>query len=310
MVHPLYIMAVVTTLVALLVGVTLLRQISPGDHRRRWLFAMLALGFLMSPAAFYAVRRPLLIAPLEPILSRPGWDEGGWSTLRDVVRLSYAPLTEEPAKLTPWLLLLAAGAPLLPVRRMRAPLALAAGFGFAIGEIWLVAGLIAAKNEPKLAQLPWYSFGGFLGERLMTCFSHALFALPTVILSRRGWRWGALGLALGMGLHWISNAPIVLMHREAFGWKRETWALVVQMWVIGISAAGLFILIGVAAGRKVLRRVWHRRMVCPGCGAVYRQPLLLGLNFGLLWRYERCSACHKWHWVTLKNLAPGTTKQP
>ena len=181
--------------------------------------------------------------------------------------------------------------------------ALAAGLGFAVGEIWLVASLIATANDPKLASLPWYSFGGFLSERLMTCVSHALFALPTVLLSRRGWKWGAIGLALGMMLHWISNAPFVLMHRGTFGWKPDVWGLLIQLWLALLTIVGLVALIGVAAGRKIFRKIWSSRMICPGCGAIYRQPLFLGLNFGMS-RYERCGVCGKWHWVTLKNLAP------
>lgn len=186
---------------------------------------------------------------------------------------------------------------------MLAPLALAAGLGFAGGEIWLVASLIEKANDPKLAGLPWYSFGGFLTERLMTCLSHPLFALPAVVLSRRGWKGGAVGLCLGMLLHWISNAPILLMHRGAFGWKPEVWGTVLQAWVVLISIAGLLTLIGLAAGRDTFGKIWSRRMLCPGCGAIYRQSLFLGLNFGTV-RYERCGACGKWHWVTLKNLAP------
>ncbi len=303
MFHQIYVMAALTSVVALAVFGTMLWQFCPRDNRRSWAFALLVIGFLMSPAAFFGIRRPLLIGPLEPILKLPGWDVGGWSVVRDAVRLSFAPLTEEPAKLVPWLLLLAAGGPLLPTRRMIAPVALAAGLGFAVGEIWLVAGLVAQANDPKLAGLPWYSFGGFFSERLMTCLAHALFALPTVVLSRRGWKWGTIGLALGMALHWISNAPIVLMHRGVFGWKPEVWGVLVQLWVVLFFVAGLITLIGVVAGRKLLRRMWSARMICPGCGATYRQPLLLGLNFGLS-RYERCGVCHKWHWVTLKNLAP------
>lgn len=303
MFHQIYIMAAVTSVVALAVWGTLLWQLCPRDKRRPLIITLLLLGFFMSPAAFFGVRRPLLIGPLEPVLKHPGWDVGGWSVVRDAVRLTFAPLTEEPAKLAPWLVLLAAGWPLLPTRRMVAPLALAMGLGFAVGEIWLVAGLIAQANDPKLAALPWYSFGGFLSERLMTCVTHALFALPAVALARRGWKWGAVGLALAMTMHWVSNAPIVLMHREMFGWKAGTWQLLIQVWLVLFTIAGLAALIGCFAGRKMLRGLWSLRMVCPECGATYRQPIFLGLNFGLS-RYERCGACHKWHWVTLKNLAP------
>jgi hypothetical protein len=304
--HPIFPMAALTSMIALAIWGTLLWQLCPQDRRRSSVFALLIAGFFMSPTAFFAIRLPLLIGPLEPVFAQPGWDVGGFSMARDAVRLSFAPLTEEPAKLAPWLMLLAVGWPLLPTRRMIAPLALAMGLGFAVGEIWLVAGLVAQANDPKLAALPWYSFGGFLGERLMTCLAHSLFALPTVALSRRGWKWGAFGLLLGMTLHWISNAPIVLMQRQAFGWKPEAWQLLIQLWLALIAALGLIALVGFFAGRKLMRKIWLRRVICPGCGAVYRQPIL-ALNFGMS-RYERCGACHKWHWVTLKDLAPLNAK--
>lgn len=301
--HPIYPMAAVTTVVALAVFGSMLWQICPRDSRRRSVFALLAIGFCMSPLAFYGVRRPLLVRPLEPILSQPGWDAGGWPIARDLIHLAYAPLTEEPAKLVPWLVLLAAGAPLWPARRMVAPVALAAGLGFAVGEIWLVARLVAQANDPKLAGLPWYAFGGFLGERLLTCIAHPLFALPTVALARRKWQWGFAGLALGMLLHASANTPILLMQRKVFGWKTEVWSVLVQLWVIVFFVAGLVALIGATYGRKVVRKMFARQMICPGCGATYRQPIFMGLNFGMS-RYERCSVCHKWHWVTMENLAP------
>jgi hypothetical protein len=303
MFHSIYPMAAVTTVVALGVWGTLLLQMCPKDVRRAQVFAMLFIGCLMSPLAFYVVRRPLLIGPLEPIFKQPGWETGGWTILRDVIRLCFAPLTEEPAKLAPWLLLLAAGLPLLPSRRMIAPLALAAGLGFAVGEIWFLAYDVSIRNDPKLAALAWYEFSGFLSERLMTCLTHTLFALPTIILSRRGWKWGLVGLFLGMVLHWLGNAPIVLMHRGAFGWKPEIWSVVIQLWVAAFAVAGLAAVIGFAVGKKVVRKMWTSRMICPGCGANYKQPLFYGLNFGLS-RYERCGVCRKWHWVTPANLAP------
>lgn len=301
--HPIYIMAAVTSVLALAAWGGLLWQICPKGRRRSWILALVAGGLIMSPLAFFVVRRPLLLAPLEPVFLQPGWKAGVWPAVKDVIGLCFAPLTEEPAKLVPWLVLLAMGAPLLPTRKMVAPLALAIGLGFAVGEIWLVAYLIAQANDPKLAVLPWYAFGGFCSERLMTCLSHALFALPAVAWSRRGWRWGAAGLSLGMVLHWFGNAPIVLMHRRVFGWPPEVWSIIASLWVAAFAIAGLVSLIAFAAGRKMLRRILSHRMVCPECGETYRQPILLGLNFGM-YRYEPCGACRKWHWVTLKDLAP------
>lgn len=264
---------------------------------------MLAMGVFMCPLAYYAVRRPFIMSPLEPILTQPGWDLGIWLIFRDALRLCYAPLTEEPAKLLPWIVLLTARAPLVPTWRMIAPLALSAGLGFALGEIWVVAWLVTQANDAKLAALPWYAFGGFLTERLMTCLTHALFALPTMVLSRKGCRWGFVGLAIGMALHWVGNAPIMLMHYRPFGWTRETWAAIIQLWIVAIAMAGLVSLIGIAAGRQMLQRIWSHQIVCPGCGEIYRQSIVFGLNCGL-YRYERCGVCRKWHWVTLKDLAP------
>lgn len=305
MIHPIFIMAAGTSVVALAAWGTVLRQICPRDQRRPRIGALVLIGLFMSPAAFFFLRYPLLIWPLEPLLKQPAWEVGNWSIVRDAVRLSFAPLTEEPTKLAPWLVLLATGWPLLPTRRMVAPLAMAVGLGFAVGEIWLVAGLIAHGPDPdqKLTSLPWYAYGGFFSERLMTCVTHSLFALPTVALSRRGWKWAAIGLVLGMSLHWISNAPIVLMRRQVFGWTSDTWGLLVQLWLILFTVVGLLALIGASVGRNAMRKIWSARMICPECGANYRQPIFLGLNFGMS-RYERCGVCHKWHWVTLKNLAP------
>jgi hypothetical protein len=305
---PIYVMAAVTTVLALTAWGMLFWQVCPHDRRRRSLVMLLVMGFLMSPTAFYLFRRPLLIGPLEPVLKQPAWSEGNWSIARDAIRLSYAPLTEEPAKLLPWFVLLAAGCPLWPTRRMIAPLAMAAGLGFAAGEIWLVASFVAQANDPKLAGLPWYSFGGFLGERLMTCMAHVLFALPAVMLARRGRLGLAAGIAIGMALHGLSNSPIVLMHRGAFGLKQETWQLLIQLWLVLFAVAGLAGVVGAFAGRNMWRAIWSRQMICPGCGEVYRQPLLLGLNFGMS-RYERCEACHEWHWVTLQDLAPAKSRQ-
>ncbi|HEV3340801.1 MAG TPA: PrsW family glutamic-type intramembrane protease [Pirellulales bacterium] len=305
---PIYVMAAVTTVLALTGWGTLFWQICPRDRRRQPLVALLVAGFFMSPTAFFLFRRPLLIGPLEPVLSQPAWSNGNWSIARDAIRLSYAPLTEEPAKLLPWFILLAAGCPLWPTRRMVAPLTMAAGLGFAVGEIWLVASFVAQAKDPELAGLPWYSFGGFLSERLMTCMAHVLFAMPTLMLARRGWLGLSAGLAIGMALHGLSNSPIMLMHREAFGWKKETWQLLIQFWLVMFTVAGIVAVTGAFAGRKMWRAIWFSQMICPGCGQVYRQPIFLGLNCGLS-RYERCGVCHKWHWVTLKDLAPAKAGQ-
>ena len=125
----------------------------------------------------------------------------------------------------------------------------------------------------------------------MTCFMHGLFALPVVWLSRKGIRYACVGLLTGMILHGLGNAPIILMHHEAFGISRTTWGILAQLWVILLVIIALASFTALHFGRRMLRRIWQARMICPGCSAVYRQPIFLGLNMGI-WRYEhaRCAA--------------------
>ena len=142
-----------------------------------------------------------------------------------------------------------------------------------------------------------------MSERLMTCFSHTLFALPTIWLYRRSRSLAVFGLAIGMFLHYLGNAPIVLMHHQAFGLSTDGWSVIVQVWLLLFVVATFFASTVLHFGNEMLARIWQNKMICPECGAIYRQPKLLGLNMGT-WRYEPCAACRKWHWVTIKNLAP------
>jgi hypothetical protein len=301
---PIYITAFVTTVIAFAIFVPIIRYLAPRSIRLS-LFGMGAMGLAMSPVAYFFVRLPLMK------LFEPEWfgtlkspeSSALLFYLRDAVRLCYAPLTEETCKLLPWVVALLAGVSLRSSRRRSASLALTIGVTFAIGEFWLVAYFLHFSNSPDIAKLPWYAFGGYMSERLTTCFSHTLFVLPTVYLSRHGVRYGLLGLVIGMGLHYLGNAPIVLMHHETFGISKGNWGVLIQFWLTFFVLVCMFCLVGLHYGTSMLRRIWKRQMVCPECHATYRQPLLLGFNMGT-WRYERCGACKKWHWVTLSNLAP------
>lgn len=72
MIHPIYVMAAVTSVVALAAWGTLLWQICPRDNRRPLVINLVLLGFFMSPAAYFLVRRPVLIGPLEPAAAASG----------------------------------------------------------------------------------------------------------------------------------------------------------------------------------------------------------------------------------------------
>jgi hypothetical protein len=195
------------------------------------------------------------------------------------------------------------GWPLVAGKKLVVPIACALGVGFAMGEMWLVAHFVAEANDPHLRVVPWYAFGGYVTERLQTCITHSLFALPTVWFSRRGWPAAMIGLAVGMTLHFLGNAPIMLLRRDVWNLGPTTWGVIAQLWIIGFTISGVLALAGVHLGSGVMRRVFRARMICPECGAEYRQRLLLGLNAGK-WRYEPCGACGKWHWVSFENLAP------
>jgi len=282
----------------------LVRQMSSSQYFWK-LLGLACLGLPLSPLAYFIVRLPL-IHFIEPVLLGATQDNpnGTPSTaFRDGIRLLYAPLTEEPCKLLPWIALLMFGVLRKPSRKQLVPVALAIGVSFAIGEFWLVAYLISAKPDPAIAQLPWYAFRGYMSERLMTCFTHTLFALPTIWLYRRSPSLAAFGLAIGMVLHYLGNAPIMLMHHQAFGLSTAVWSVIVQAWLLLFVVATLFTLVAVHFGNAVLARIWQNKMICPECGATYRQPILIGCNMGT-WRYEPCGVCRKWHWVTIKNLAP------
>ena len=143
------------------------------------------MGLPLSPLAYFLVRLPL-ISILEPALLGVTQENPNGAVsraVRDGVRLLYAPLTVEPSKLLPWLVLLMIGVLHKPTREQLVPVALTIGAAFAVGEFWLVAYLIAAKPDPALS------------NRLLA----------------------PLGLAIGMILHYFGNAPIVLMHPQAFG---------------------------------------------------------------------------------------------
>jgi len=210
----LFIAAGITTALALC-GVALL-------FRRASDWRPLAVAFLVAlplqPLMMYTVRLPL------DGLLRTTYGIGGWVT---VVALFYAPLTEEPAK---WL---TAAVPM--VRRAIAnhpvSLALAAGGGFGVGEVWFLAN---ALNTPDYAELPVWNFGGFMLERLAVCFLHGAFLAPAFVALARGRSFLRGGL-MGMVMHFLLNFPIFLAQIDAFG-LGAGWLTVLVIWMIGFLA--------------------------------------------------------------------------
>ena len=273
-----------TTLLAVAVFGFLISRITVADDRRVAIAAAL-IALPLQPLAFYLVRMPLHHA-LE------GWLGNGPALT--TISLFYAPLTEEPAK---WLVLL------IPfIRRRLAPgnavgVALATGLGFGIGEIWFLAEQML--RVPQLAALPFYMFGGFLGERFMVVFLHGAFvafAFKWLAEGRSFWP----GAALGVVLHFALNFPIFLVQVDFGGIGRAAWGLLVQAYLLVFTIVLIVAVNRLARDR--LRASVFGDATCPECGSVYPRSML-GFNF-LVTRYERCPHCRHWHWVPMNQSKP------
>jgi len=203
---------------------------------------MAILAFLVAlplqPLVFYLVR-----LPIDGIL-RSNFGLSGWVV---IVSLFYAPLSEEPAK---WL---TAAIPAVRRAIVRDPvtLALSAGCGFGVGEIWFLAhALVGAHDYPDA---PFWAFGGFMLERLEVCFLHgALVALPFAALAKG--RSFLLAGAAAMALHFLLNVPIYFAQLDLFGLGRVGWAVALVLWIAGFVVAGAFLVRRLASAANLLRR--------------------------------------------------------
>jgi hypothetical protein len=281
--------ALLTSLLALAAVGTILWQVTRAEDRALVLL-LLAVALPLSPATYFGVRKPLdrfLQAQL-----------GKESPALTAARLCYAPLTEEPAKLVPLLVLLTPPFRGRLTKDSAVSIALACGLGFAIGEIWLVASFVA--GDEKVAHLPFSMFGGFLSERIQTCLIHPAFTVVTVAALARGWRWFPLGLLGSMALHFLGNVPIYLMQIDAGGLGKPTWQTFVGLWVAGFTVGSLVLLGLIYFGPAAAKKLFTGRVLCPSCGERYRQPIF-GMNMGMK-RYERCPRCKKWHWIDIRDM--------
>jgi hypothetical protein len=192
----------------------------------------LALAFLIAlplqPLVFYAVR-----LPIDGMLRTNFGIAVGWVT---IVSILYAPLLEEPAK---WL---TAAVPAVrrAIRVDPIPLALAAGVGFGIGEIWFLANAIA--RSPNVPDLPFWQFSGFMIERLAVCFLHGAFLAPAFYALARG-RWFLPGGIVGMILHFLLNFPIFLAQTGAFGIGPMTWPMLLVSWIFWCVLGCVFLVV-------------------------------------------------------------------
>lgn len=281
--------ALITALLCLGVYGTVLWVIAPRDERLLLLLFLL-LQLPVSVATFYLVRRPL-----DGLIHGLLGDAGIY---RWVTTL-YAPLTEEPAKLWPLLL--------LPLARRvgrdnAVRVGVALGLGFGLGEIALVAKFVL--DAPQFAGLPWYSFGGFINERFMVCLAHGGFTTMAICGWRR-WRIGLPGgLLIAMSLHFLANIAIPLVRVSPLGRNEALAGTLLSLWVTLFWMAFIVLLpvlngpIGgnaapAAATEPGALPSLFGEATCPSCGRLYARSAV-GLNLGLR-RLERCPHCGKWH---------------
>lgn len=279
--HQIYIASIVTTALAVLaIGGFIKWRSDKTDIKLLVILFLIELP--MALAAFYLFRMPLLDNLFKLVFA---------STLDvyNFMKLFYAPLTEEPAKLLP-LLIPSIRKSITKENFVMAAMAL--GLGFGIGEIWLVGNFIA--QAPQYSSMPWYYFSGFINERFMVCIIHGGFT--AFALSRLGNKFW-LGILGAMGLHFLGNFPIYLagVNFPAFG--KEAWQIILQFYVIGFFFGMIALLAYLKFGTIKIGKFLFQNSVCPGCGKTYDPPFI-GLNF-FNKRYEPCPHCKKWHWVKM-----------
>jgi RsiW-degrading membrane proteinase PrsW (M82 family) len=283
--HGIFLTALLTSALALAIFGTLVHRLpQPASERLLWLAFALVLP--MQPLAFYLLRVPLdhwLVSQL-----------GSSSAAYQWALTLYAPLTEEAAKLLP-LLLPAIRRDLRPGNFVR--YAIAIGLGFALGEMWFIAERV--NRNPAMAGIPFYQFGGYTVERLMTCVFHAFF------VSMPLWQWRGrrlLGFAGAVTLHWLGNLPISLMIWDIGGFGRSVWLILVQVWLAAYLLVALSSLSYFSSGQRSLGRLLYGRRRCPECSAEYDGPFL-AINMGAQ-RYECCPVCRRWHWTQPASSPP------
>jgi hypothetical protein len=284
--HGIYLTEVFTTIAAAAIFGTVIHKLRlPANNLLLWLAAALALP--LQPLVFFVIRVPLdhwLVGQLGPA-----------STTYKCLITFYAPLTEEPAKLIP--LLIPAIRRDISARNF-VRYAVAVGVGFAIGEMWFVAD--RAARMPDLAALPFYEFGGYVTERLMTCVFHSAFVAVALWRLRRRF---ALGFAGAVALHWLGNFPLSLMAWNVGGFSKTVWMVFIQCFLLAYFVAALAVLCYFTFRRAALAvtgvNLFYGERHCPECDGGYPAPLF-ALNFGRT-RYERCPHCRHWHWTKTRN---------
>lgn len=198
---PIYVATIITAGLTAAVFIPLF-QVMAGPHRR-----LLWLAVLTLPLSFVIndwVKAPLLRAVGETAGST-GSLAGAPLGLAIFV-LFTAPVTEEAVKALPLVVGKLRAACRDPGAALWAGMFLGTGFGFS--EIGYLARAIA--RSPAFAGYPFWAFTGFLGERLVVTYAHAVLTAVVVTGWARGRPWS--GYLAAVGLHALLNLGAMLAH--------------------------------------------------------------------------------------------------
>lgn len=141
--------------------------------------------------------------------------------------LFLAPITEEAIKLFP----LAAKQVRRTIDKLSALwIGMALGIGFGIGEIWYLAWRFSMV--PGFAGYPFYYFGGFIGERMMTVFIHGVMTAVAVTGFLKGRKGLLIGYVGAVFLHAFANISAMLYQ--------------IRLWDITFASLYLILPMGIA----------------------------------------------------------------
>jgi hypothetical protein len=200
---PIYVMAVVTIVVAAVTCGGLLVALARGDRRFLWLILP---ALPLSALVNVVVKRPL-VAWVPSLFGMESLSLATAPAGLLVALLFLSPLTEEAIKVLP--LVFPAARRLMSSRLTALYAGLALGIGFGLGEAAFIA--VGIARSPQFAGLPWYAFGGYLGERSQVTLAHGLMtAIFAAGLQAGGWR-ALAGYAAAVLLHALLNVGALLV---------------------------------------------------------------------------------------------------
>ncbi|PKO13867.1 MAG: hypothetical protein CVU39_16800 [Chloroflexi bacterium HGW-Chloroflexi-10] len=154
--------------------------------------------------------------------------------------LFLAPFTEELIKLVPIII------PSLRkwILKDAVWVGMFSGLGFGLGEAAYLAYGIA--NSPQFSRFAWYQFGGFMGERFVVFFIHAVLTAVLVTWIAKGRNNIFFGYLIAVMMHALVNSGVIIFR---LGWAGE--------WLP--SAALMICVIGAAFVFENLRKQWMQQ---------------------------------------------------